>query len=67
MRKARAVENTESPARAASEAGEGARVHGRSMSTLSGIRIAAPQSIDPAAGTIGARPVKVRPKIAAPA
>ena len=46
---------------------DGASVHGRSTTRLTGTRIAAPQSIEPAAGIIGSRPLKLRPKIAAPA
>ena len=52
---------------ATNESVDGASVHGRSTTRLSGIRIAAPDSNEPAAGAIGSRSLKPRPKIAAPA
>ena len=52
---------------ASSEFIDGASVQGCSTTRLSGIRTAAPQSSEPAAGAIGSRPLKPRLKIAAPA
>lgn len=67
MTKASAVENTDRPSSARIDAIEGVSVHGWSTIRLSGTSMTAPQSIEPAAGNVGSRPLKPRPKIAAPA
>jgi hypothetical protein len=61
------VENTASPSSASSEPVDGVIVQGRSITRLIGIRIAAPEISEPAAGAIGSRFLKPRLKIAAPA
>ena len=65
--KARAVEKIDRPSSAAIELADGDSVHGRSMTRLNGMRMAAPHIIEPAAGMIGCSPLKPRPKMAAPA